>query len=60
MAFCAYYAANDPNAAAPMDNYYVTTLADYAKVTYTDLHNYLEERLRAWYARFKPEDGVIE
>jgi hypothetical protein len=50
--FCAYY---------PMGNYYyVTTLADYAGVTYDDLHNYLEEGLRAWYARFKPEEDDID
>ncbi len=60
MAFCAYYHANDPNAAGPMDNYYVTVLTDYAGVTCDDLHNYLEEGLRAWYAQFKPEEDDID
>ena len=45
VACCAYYHANDPNAAAPMDNYYVTSFTDYA--TYDDLHNYLEKGLSA-------------
>jgi hypothetical protein len=43
-----------------MDNYYVTTLADCAGVTYNDLRNYLEEGLCAWYAQFKPEEDDID
>ena len=54
VAFCPYYAANDHNAAAPMDNYYAETLADLKPLRYDDIHTYLEEGLREWYDRFKP------
>jgi hypothetical protein len=28
--------------------------------TYNDLHNYLEEGLRAWYARFNTEEDILD
>jgi hypothetical protein len=49
-----YYAANVPNTAGPMDNYYAEALRDYSAVTYEALHSYLIEGLRYWYELYPP------
>jgi hypothetical protein len=53
--FSPYHVANNPNAAGPSDAFYEAALAQYKKVSYDNLHNYIEDGLVEWYARFKPD-----
>ena len=53
--FSLYHEANNPNAAGPADAFYEAARAHYKKVSYDELHKYIEEGLVEWYARFMPD-----
>jgi hypothetical protein len=60
VAFTPYHVANDPYAAAPMDNFYVEALRRYQRVPYPKLHDYIAEGLTDWYKQFKPDASAAD